>query len=69
MFGVLIAIFRFNRVALQGGIARKRNVPLIVPGGIPGRAILTLPRGRILAVVWRPSSLRPLVPVPHFIHA
>jgi hypothetical protein len=36
---------------------------------VPGRAVLTMPCGGILAVARRPSSLRPLVPVSDFIHS
>jgi hypothetical protein len=69
VLGMLIAVFCLNRIASLRGLPRQHQVPFIVPMCVPGRAVLTMPCGGILAVARRPSSLRPLVPVPDFIHS
>jgi hypothetical protein len=65
---VLVAILRLDDIAVQSRFTSERQVPFIISLSVPG-AVLTLPRGSIRAEARRPSSLRPLISVPHLIHS
>jgi hypothetical protein len=61
VLGVLIEILCFDNVATQRSASREREVALIVPMRIAGRA-LALRRARTLAL--RQPPLWPLIPLP-----
>jgi hypothetical protein len=78
VLGVLVAILYLDRVAPCSGLLRQRDVPQIIS---LGAAVIPAGRMRSLSVLVveghssafatsrRPSSLRPCIPVPHFIHS
>jgi hypothetical protein len=61
MLGVLIAILRLDRIAVQCGLSRQRHIPLVFLMGVPKRPALPLSSTCILPSQ-RPSCLRPLLP-------
>ena len=67
MLGMLVTILSLNDIAVRSRLARESHVALIVSVRIP-RSVLALPRPSVLPTR-RPSSVWPLISVPHVIHS
>jgi hypothetical protein len=66
VFGMLVEILRFDRIAIQHRVSRKRQVALIVPLRVRGGAVLPV-RGIAAAGRW-PAPLWPLIS-PVLVHS